>query len=165
MNVEPRKVLLGRFMENSLKDALGAERSHVKFIPKMINKVRHPDLKTALSEHLTDTERHIEIVELIFESLDTSPRANKSNGMDGILLDCKQMLMDSHKNFPDTIIITSVCRAAHYKSSAYFPLHTVAKSLHMVKEADLLRIMLDEIQTVTKKMQALHKAIIRHHHQ
>src|SRR6266550_5792900 len=62
---------------DELKDLYSAEKQLVKALPKMVKNATNPDLKTAFSDHLAQTEGHVARLEQIFESLESSPRGKK----------------------------------------------------------------------------------------
>ena len=52
-----------------LKDLYSAEKQIVKALPKMVKNATNPELKKAFSNHLEETEGHVERLEKIFEML------------------------------------------------------------------------------------------------
>src|SRR5690349_21716455 len=70
---------------DELKDLYSAEKQLVKALPKMVKNATSPELKQAFQDHLAKTETHVERLEQIFESLESSPRGKKCVGMEGLI--------------------------------------------------------------------------------
>ena len=68
-----------------LKDIYDAENRLTKAIPKLVKKSTNDQLKTALQDHLAQTEEHVSRIEQAFEQLDQSPKAKSCAGMKGII--------------------------------------------------------------------------------
>ena len=55
---------------HEVKDLYSAEKQLVKALPKVARKATSPELKSAVEEHLAQTEEHVNRLEQIFEMLE-----------------------------------------------------------------------------------------------
>src|SRR5262249_1594281 len=68
-----------------LKDLYDAEKRLTKAIPKLIKNATNDELKSALREHLEQTEEHVARVEQAFDELDLKLKAKTCAGMKGLV--------------------------------------------------------------------------------
>ena len=64
-------------LTDELKDLYSAENQLVKALPKIAKAVDSKDLRSALEEHLKQTQKHVERLERICQKLDLSPKGKK----------------------------------------------------------------------------------------
>src|SRR5262245_24251340 len=81
----PRIDSLRMLLIEQLKDIYDAENRLTKAIPRLIKKSTHDELKTALQDHLAQTEEHVSRLEQAFEELDQSPKAKTCAGMKALI--------------------------------------------------------------------------------
>ena len=77
---------------NELKDVLSAEKQLVAALPKMAKAAESPELATAFTSHLRETEGHVQRLEQIFKLIGETPRAKKCKGMKGLIEEGKEIL-------------------------------------------------------------------------
>lgn len=135
---------LMKLFEHALKDMFWVEKALTKAIPKMIRKASAPKLVSALKGHLGVTERQVSKLERIFKAIDKTPRAKKCAGMQGILTEGEELMAEFSGSILDEAIIMAALKVEHYEMSSYISLITLADTLNLVKEADLLQEILDE---------------------
>jgi len=135
---------LMKLFEHALKDMYWVEKTLTRAIPKMIKKATAPKLTTALIEHLEETERQVTKLEKVFKAIDKAPRAKKCIGMDGILMEGEELMKEFTGPTLDEAIIMAALKVEHYEMSAYISMITLADTLNLVKEADILQEILDE---------------------
>ena len=134
---------------DELKDLYSAEKQLVKALPKMVKNATNPDLKKAFSDHLAQTEQHVERLEQIFESLETSPRGKKCMGMEGLIEEAKEMLEeDAEEAVLDAGLISKAQHVEHYEMAGYGTVRTYALTLGESEHAELLE------QTLTEEKEA-----------
>jgi ferritin-like metal-binding protein YciE len=133
-----------KLFEHGLKDILWVEKALTKSIPKMIKKATSEELINALEEHLEVTEDQVSKVERVFAGIDKTPRAKKCTGMVGILTEGEELMAEFESPTLDAAIIMAAQKVEHYEMSSYISLITLARTLDLVKEADILQEILDE---------------------
>lgn len=135
---------LMKLFEHGLKDIYWAEKALTKAIPKMTRKTKNEDLLNALQDHLKITEKQIKKVEKVFSGIGKEPRAKKCIGMEGILKEGEELMSEFKAPVLDNAIIAAAQKVEHYEMSAYMSLITLARTLDLVKEEQILQQILEE---------------------
>src|SRR5262245_50411036 len=76
-----------------LKDLYDAEHQITDALPKMSDAASEPQLKSAFSEHLRQTEMHINRLESIFSQLGQQPERETCAAMKGLLKEGNDMVV------------------------------------------------------------------------
>lgn len=128
-----------------LKDLYSAEKQIVKALPKMAKNATNPDLKKAFTDHLQQTEGHVERLEQIFEMLEISPRGKKCVGMEGLIEEAKELLEgNASDDVLDAGLISKAQHVEHYEMAGYGTVRAYAVTLGETDHARLLQQTLDE---------------------
>ena len=113
-----------------LKDLYSAEKQLLKALPRVAKGAENPELKTALQNHVKQTEVHVQRLERIFEKLGTSGRGKKCKGMEGLIEENKEMLEeDADPEVMDAGLIVGCQKVEHYEIAGYGSVVTFAKLL------------------------------------
>jgi ferritin-like metal-binding protein YciE len=72
----PLKTLEDLF-HDTLRDMYYAEKKLTKVLPKMAKKASNEELSTAFTQHLKETEGHVDRLEQVFGLIDKPARAKK----------------------------------------------------------------------------------------
>ena len=146
---------------DELKDLYSAEKQLVKALPKMAKNATNPDLKKAFSDHLAQTEGHVERLEQIFESLEASPRGKKCVGMEGLIEEADEMLEeDADEDVLDAGLISKAQHVEHYEMAGYGTVHRWAVTLGESEHAELLEQTLNEEKEADELLTQLAEASI-----
>jgi ferritin-like metal-binding protein YciE len=141
---------------DQLKDLYNAEDQIVKALPKMAKAATSPDLQRAYQDHLDQTKRQKERLEMIFDELGQRPTGKKCKGMEGIIEEGEELL--TQKVDPDVLdagLIAAAQRVEHYEISGYGTARTYAQHLGYTKAANILQEILEEERQTDKKLTAL----------
>ena len=133
-----------KLFEHGLKDMYWVEKTLTKAIPKMIRKAQSAELKSALQDHLKVTEGQVTKLEKVFSGIGKKAQAKKCEGMDGILNEGEELMSEFEKPVLDAAIISAAQKVEHYEMSTYMAMITLARTLDMPKEAELLQQVLNE---------------------
>ncbi len=128
-----------------LRDLYDAEKQITEALPKMIDAAHHPELKSALEDHLHITKQQISRLDRVFQMLQEKPTGESCNGMKGLLKEGDEFV--SAEGDPSTIdagIITAAQRVEHYEMAGYGTVRTYAELLGQREIAELLQQTLDE---------------------
>ncbi len=121
---------LSDLFEDSLKDIYWAEKALVKALPKMHKNATHPELKTAIENHLQETENQVKRLEMCFEALGKKAQAKKCDAMDGILKEGESIIEETEPGaVRDAGIIAASQKVEHYEITTYGTLAAFAKVL------------------------------------
>ena len=128
-----------------LKDLYSAEKQLVKALPKMAKNATNSELKQACTDHLQETEGHVERLEQIFEMLGERAGGKKCKGMEGLIEEAKELLEeDASEEVLDAGMISKAQHVEHYEMAGYGSVRTYARQLGLDEQADLLQQTLDE---------------------
>ena len=130
---------------HELKDLYSAERQLVQALPKMAKAASSEQLRTALENHLAETEEQVTRIEQILESFDESPRGQKCHGMEGLIEEGKGLLEeDGDEDVIDVGIIVAAQKVEHYEIASYGAVCEYARMLGHTEALLLLEQTLQE---------------------
>jgi ferritin-like metal-binding protein YciE len=138
---------------HELKDIYSAENQILKALPKMVEAANSAELEKAFSDHLHQTEGHVQRIEEIFRQLEDSPRGKKCVGMEGLVEEGKEVLKEEAEDWvKDAALIGAAQKVEHYEMAAYGTARAHAEKLGMSRAADLLQQTLKEEEAADKKL-------------
>lgn len=136
---------------DGLKDLYSAEKQIIKGLTRMTKAASHPELKKAFDQHRKMTEVHVERIEKICADLDVSPRGKKCVGMEGLIEEAGELIMEKpDADVLDAGLIAAAQHVEHYEMAGYGCARTYARQLGYDDQADLLQTTLDEEGTTDK---------------
>jgi ferritin-like metal-binding protein YciE len=129
-----------------LQDVYYAEKQLTKALPKMAKEAGDQELKKAFTDHLEETQGHIERLEKAFGMIDKTARAKKCDAILGIIEEGKEVMekASDDKELLDAGLIASGQAAEHYEIARYGTLCAWAKLLGKPQLARLLHETLEE---------------------
>jgi len=144
---------LDKLFLEELKDVYNAEKQIVAALPRMAKAAETPELKKAFTNHLRETEGHVDRLEQIFKELGQTARGKKCKGMEGLLEEGKEILEeDGEPAVIDAALISAAQRVEHYEIAAYGCLRTYAQLLGYSQAEKLLQQTLAEEEAADKKL-------------
>lgn len=140
---------LMEFFVDELKDLLWAERELVDTLPDMAEAATSQELKTAFTNHLAETEIHVNRLEQIFGVLGLEPETTKCDAMSGIVDEGDTIISNTEEGTAqrDVGLIFAGQKAEHYEIASYGGMVSLAKTLGYYDIAELLVMTLDEEKT------------------
>lgn len=134
--------------EDSLKDIYWAEKALLKALPTMMKNATDEKLKTAIDNHITETEGHVERLEECFKALGKKAQAKKCDAMQGLLDEGKSIIEETEPGtVRDAGIIAAAQKVEHYEIATYGTLAAFAKVL---QEEDCLKNLLSTLEEEKK---------------
>lgn len=147
---------LADLFHETLRDVYYAEKKLTKTLPKMAKKASNEELSSAITNHLRETEGHVERLEQIFEMIEKPARAKKCQAMDGLLEEGDEFAGEAKDDATrDAAIIASAQTVEHYEISRYGTLATWAELLGYDDAKDLLGQTLEEEKAADEKLTSL----------
>ena len=144
-----------------LKDLYSAEKQLLKALPRVAKAAENAELKSALENHVRETEVHVQRLEQIFEKLGASGRGKKCKGMEGLLEENKEMLEeDAEPEVMDAGLIVGCQKVEHYEIAGYGSVVTFAKLLGDQESARLLAQTLNEEERTDKLLSQIAESSI-----
>jgi ferritin-like metal-binding protein YciE len=144
-----------------LRDLYSAENQLVKALPKMAKAASNKQLQSAFTEHLAQTEQHVQRLDKVFKQLDVSSRGPACKGMEGLISEGDEMIKT--KGDPTAIdagLIAAAQRVEHYEMAGYGCVRTYAHQLGDHTNQQLLQQTLDEEAAADQKLSQLAEGVI-----
>ena len=145
---------LEKLFTDSLKDIYWAEKQLTKTLPKMKKAATTDELKSAIEEHLTQTESHVKRLEQVFDMCGKKVQAKKCDAMEGIIKEGDSIVEETQEGSMtrDAGIIMAAQKVEHYEIATYGSLVQIAKTLGMNDAAEVLHLTLDEEKQADEKL-------------
>jgi ferritin-like metal-binding protein YciE len=145
---------------DELRDLYDAENQITDALPKLIEKSKYPQLKSALQEHLEVTRGQIRRLDTIFQGLNEKATGETCKGMKGLIKEGDDMATrDGDASVIDAAIISAAQRVEHYEMAGYGTVRTYADLLGEKQFASLLQQTLDEEKEADKTLTEIAKTI------
>jgi ferritin-like metal-binding protein YciE len=159
-NSEPMDHDLHELLLDELADLHNAEQQLTKALPKMIKAAQSEELKTALEEHLKETEGHVDRLEEAFQSLDEKLKRKVCAAMKGIIEKASELLQEQKgKTSIDAAIIAAAQKVEHYEIASYGTVHAWAERLDQEDVASLLSATLGEEKAADQKLTEISESV------
>jgi ferritin-like metal-binding protein YciE len=147
---------LASLLKDELKDLYSAEKQLVKALPRMAKKASTKALKTALTDHLKQTEGHVDRLEKIGEALEIKLSGKKCAAMEGLVEEGSEIIKeDGNAAVIDAALIGAAQRVEHYEMAAYGTVRAIARQLGHSDAVKLLQQTLDEEGAADKKLTSI----------
>ena len=137
---------LNELFIDELKDIYWAEKHLTSALPKMAKAATSDELRTAIQNHLSETENHVTRLEQAFSSIGEKAVAKKCEAMAGLIKEGDEIVADTEKGSitRDAGIISAGQKIEHYEIASYGTLKTLASVLGYNEAAELLDATLQE---------------------
>jgi len=143
-----------------LKDLHSAETQLTKALPKMAEAANAPELKTAFTAHLKETEEQLLRLNQIGENLGESLDDHTCAAMKGLIEEgAEWMEEDAEPDVMDAGLIAAAQRVEQYEIAGYGTVHNFAELLGEEEAAELLAETLEEEEAADAKLTALAQSI------
>lgn len=153
--MKTKKTLDDLFLHN-LKDIYNAEKQLTKALPKMAKGATSENLRTAIQEHLQETQGQVERLEQVFQMLNVGARGIKCAAMEGLVEEGAEVLEDEMDDqVRDAAIIAAANKVEHYEIASYGTLVAFARLLGHSEVEELLQATLDEEKAADQKLTEL----------
>jgi ferritin-like metal-binding protein YciE len=140
-------------MKDEIKDIYDAEKQLTKALPKLIKKATADELKTALSDHLQETEEHIARLEQVFNLMQMPVRGKKCEGMQHLIAEGSEMIAECEEDGTrDAVIIAAAQKCEHYEICSYGTLRVWANLLNHTDVGSIFEDTLEEEKTADLKL-------------
>jgi ferritin-like metal-binding protein YciE len=137
---------LQTLFHDSLKDIYWAEKALTKALPKLMKKSTTEELKSAIEEHLAQTQEQISRLEEVFEILGQKAQAKKCEAMEGLIKEAESIMEETEDGSMtrDAAIVMAAQKVEHYEIATYGSLVTFARTLGQDQAAEILEQTLEE---------------------
>lgn len=139
-----------------LKDLYSAETQLVDALPKMAEAASSPDLRQGFTDHLRQTNEHVQRLERIFQNLGEKPKGHTCEGMKGLIKEGEEMIkMRGESSVRDAGLIACAQRVEHYEIAGYGTVRTYAELLGHGEHVTLLERTLQEEEETDERLTEL----------
>lgn len=147
---------------DELRDIYDAEKRLTKAIPKLAKKAVNDQLRSALEEHLEETEQQVQRLEQAFEHLGERAKAKPCAGMRGIIEEGDEHVAEDYDDddLRDAVIIGSAQRVEHYEIAAYGTAIAHARLLEQNDVVELLEESLGEEKAADEKLTEIAESVV-----
>lgn len=137
---------LFQFFIEGLMDIYWAEQQLVEALPEMEASATTEELKMAISDHLTETDGHVERLEKVFAIIGNKAEGKVCFAMQGLIKEARSIIEETEEGSMtrDAAIIMAAQKVEHYEISTYGSLTEYAKTLGLNEAKGLLQLTLDE---------------------
>ena len=137
---------LEKLFTDSLKDIYWAEKHLTKALPKMQKAATTGELKSAIEEHIAQTQEQVTRLEQVFELFGKKAQAKKCDAMEGLIKEGESVVEETEAGSMtrDAGIIMAAQKVEHYEIATYGTLVQLAKTMGNEEAADILQVTLDE---------------------
>lgn len=143
-----------------LKDLYSVEKQIQRALPKVIRHTSAQTLRDSLEQHREETRLQMERLEQIFERHGKSTRGAKCKGVEGILEEAEDWVMEeAQPEVMDAGIIAMMQRVEHYEIAGYGCARAFASQLGLHDDEALLNLTLQEEGEADKKLTHLSERI------
>jgi ferritin-like metal-binding protein YciE len=152
----PEQKTLHEAFVHEIRDIYDGERQITKALPKMIKKATSEELRSALEEHLEQTQGQIQRLEQVFASLDESVRGKRCEGVAGLVEEAKAIMEEDMDDAAmDAALIGAGQKVEHYEMATYGTLVAWARAMGHEEAAELLQQTLDEEKAADEKLNSI----------
>jgi ferritin-like metal-binding protein YciE len=130
---------------DELLDLFDAERQIGSALPEMAAAATSSELREALSDHLDQTNVHLQRLELLLRKLGVGEPPHACEAMRGLIAEGRRRMAESERgDVLDAALIGAAQRIEHYEIAAYGCARTYARTLRDEEAAALLQQTLDD---------------------
>jgi len=144
-----------------VKDLYSAETQLVKALKKMADAASDETLRDGFETHLEETKVHVERLEEIARTLDTSPKGKVCKAMKGLVEEGSEAIdEDGDPVVKDLALIIAAQKVEHYEIAGYGSARALAEAVGLDDVVDLLQATLDEEGETDSKLTAVAEQLI-----
>jgi ferritin-like metal-binding protein YciE len=153
---------LRELFEIELRYAYDCEKKLVdKGLPTMIEKAGSPELRTALQQHLTETQTHVTRLERIFSSIGAQADTKGNDVFDKMSSAVKDSISNiDESSLRDAALVVNGNIVEHYEIALYGSLAAFAKALNLADASTLLQQTLQEEKAADAKLTQIGETLL-----
>jgi len=146
---------------HELQDMLDAEQQLVEALGKQADESSRPDLQKAFQSHQAQTQKQVERLHQVFESIGEEPEEVECKGIRGLIEEHDHFKQEEEPadDIMDIFNVGAAEKVESYEICAYESLINLASQLGQTKAERLLNQNLKEEQQTLKKMEAFSKKL------
>jgi ferritin-like metal-binding protein YciE len=148
------------FFIHELGDMLDAEQKLVEALGEQAEESSRPELQKAFQTHQAQTEKQVERLHQVFESIEEEPEETECKGLKGLIEEHDSFKEeDPSEDLMDIFNVGAATKVERYEISGYESLIRLAQLMGHKKAVKLLNQNLKEEQQTLKKMEGFSKKL------
>ena len=125
---------------HNLSEIYDAEHQFVEGQQEMAQQASDQELRSALEEHIGQTEQHARNLEQVFDHLGQQPQRVTNEVAQGLVSSAQQVMQETqNENLRDCAINAVVLKVEHFEMGSYRGLITAAQQMGQDEIVDLLQ--------------------------
>ena len=125
---------------HNLSEIYEAEHQFVEEQQEMAQQASDQELRSALEEHIGQTEQHARNLEQVFDQLGQQPQRATNEVAQGLVSSAQQVMQETqNENLRDCAINAVVLKVEHFEMGSYRGLITAAQQMGQDEIVDLLQ--------------------------
>jgi ferritin-like metal-binding protein YciE len=125
---------------HNLSEIYDAEHQFVEGQQEMAQQASDQDLKSAIEEHIGQTQQHARNLEGVFEQLGQQPQRATNEVAQGLVSSAQQLMQETQdENLRDCAINAAVIKVEHFEMGSYRGLVTAAQQMGQDEIVNLLQ--------------------------
>lgn len=140
---------------HQIKDLKSAEAQLLEALPKMIARAQSNDLRSALRDHLEETKKQDQRLDVILQRHGIPEASETCHAIQGIIKEGEHLMSELTGEATDPGIVTASQRVEHYEMAAYGTAREYAEVLDYDEDKELLKESLDEEGEANKTLKKL----------
>jgi ferritin-like metal-binding protein YciE len=125
---------------HNLSEIYDAEHQFIEGQQEMAQQASDQDLKSAIEEHIGQTEQHARNLEQVFEQLGEQPQRATNEVAQGLVSSAQHLMQQTQdENLRDCAINAAVLKVEHFEMGSYRGLVTAAQQMGQDEIVDLLQ--------------------------
>lgn len=146
---------------DELKNLYDAESQLMRALPKMAKAASAPQLRTAFTDHLHQSQVHLHRLDQIFLRLGVGPKGSNCRAIEGLIAEGKDLLgEEAQATVMDAALIATAQRLEHLELAGYSSLGVFARKLGHNNAADIFQEIASEKQVTTNRLTTLAETIV-----
>jgi ferritin-like metal-binding protein YciE len=131
---------LNDLFRRTLQDVFYAERQTFEATGKLVTRATLPQLKAVINQHRSDTERRIERLESVFQTIKMRAEPHQAAGIDGLLVEAETLANEiDDPDTRDAGLLAAMQEIEHYRINRYGTLLAWASQLGLREAAPALK--------------------------
>ncbi len=131
---------LNDLFRRTLQDVFYAEQQTLQATEKLVKKATLPQLKAVINQHTADTEKRIQRLESVFQSMKMRAEPRQSAGIDGLLVEAETVANEiADPDTRDAGLLAAIQEIEHYRINRYGTLLAWAGQLGLRDAAPALK--------------------------
>lgn len=143
-------------LEEQILDMYASKKLQAQQLPRLQQQLTSPDLRTAVKDYLTNTEKQLDRLERIFSQLHIAPISSAHTCMSNLLSEANQCLKRcSDDEIADAAMINSIQHIIHHDIAGYGSACAFARTLSQYPVATLMHYSLEEDKKMDVRLSQL----------